>query len=361
MNAVAPRDRVTAQCCSWFGIAVLAACSSVASVNEKAMLVAGPEVQAPAEPIDPLHLLRPNRTEYRIGPRDLLEIEIYELEEPTKSKLLKVRVSQDGSVLLPLIGNVPAAGSTALEVQQGITERLGKDFLVNPSVSVVVAEHQARRVTVLGSVKSPGTFRLQENSTTLVDVLALSGGPDDKAGSVVYVVHAEATADGAATTTAVAADASIGPPAPHADPKPPRLLKIDLHDLVERGDLSANCTLEDGDVVHVPPAAQFFVMGQVANGGAFPLRGDITLLRAIALAGGLKEEATPAATVLIRNSAKGRVTFPIDLNEVEAGSEKDLLMQPDDVLVVSESGADRFARGFSAFVRGLFTISYGLR
>jgi polysaccharide export outer membrane protein len=358
VNAVAPRDRVTT-CCSWFGIAVLAACSSVASVNEKAMLVAGPEVQAPAEPIDPLHLLRPNRTEYRIGARDLLEIEIYELEEPTKSKLLKVRVSQDGSVLLPLIGNVPAAGSTALEVQQGITERLAKDYLVNPSVSVVVAEHQARRVTVLGSVKSPGTFRLQENSTTLVDVLALSGGPDDKAGSVVYVVRAE-SAD-PTIPTVVAAEASIGPPPRRADPKTPRLLKIDLHDLVERGDLAANCTLEDGDVVHVPPAAQFFVMGQVASGGAFPLRGDITLLRAIALAGGLKEEATPAATVLIRNSAKGRVTIPIDLTEVEAGSEKDLLMQPDDVLVVSESGPDRFARGFSTFLRGLFHVSYGLR
>lgn len=358
MSAVAPRGGAATRWLCWLGLAGLTACSSVASVNEKAMLVAGPEVQSPTEPIDPLHLLRPGRTEYRIGPRDLLEIEVYELEEPTKSKLLKVRVSQDGNVLLPLIGNVAAGGHTALEVQQEITERLAADYLVNPSVSVVVAEHQARRVTVLGAVKTPGTFRLQENSTTLVDVLALSGGPDDKAGSVVYVVRADGAMPTAAS--AVPADASVSAAGPR-DPSQPRLLKIDLHDLVERGDLSANCTLEDGDVVHVPPAAQFFVMGQVTHGGAFPLRGDITLLRAIALAGGLKDEATPGATALIRNSAKGRVTIPIDLNEVEAGSEKDLLMQADDVLVVSESGTDRFARGFGTFLRGLFHVSYGLR
>lgn len=353
MNVVAPRGRVTAWAWLALGFAAFAACSSVASVNEKALL-ARPEQKAPHAPIDPSRLIRPERTEYRIGARDVLEIEVYELEEPNKSKQIKTRVSQEGTILVPLIGPVVAAGRTAGELQGDIVARLGKDFLQNPSVTVVVAEHQARRVTVLGAVQSPGTFHLQDNSTTLVDVLALSGGPNDKAGTVVYVVREHGLTDGAAV-----ANASSG----HLETAVtnPRLLKIDLVELVERGDLSMNCVLEDGDVVHVPPAAQFFVMGQVAQGGAFPLRGEITLLRAIALAGGLKEEATPASTILIRGSEKGRVTIPIDLNEVEAGSEKDLLMQADDVLVVSESGGDKVARGFSSFVRGLFHISYGLR
>ena len=353
MNVVAPRGRVTAWAWLGLGFAAFAACSSVASVNEKALLV-GPEPKASHGPLDPTRLVRPERTEYRIGARDVLEIEIYELEEPNKSKQLKTRVSQDGTILVPLIGPVTAAGRTVGEVQGDLVARLGKDFLVNPTVTVVVAEHQARRVTVLGAVQSPGTFHLKDNSTTLVDVLALSGGPDDKAGSVVYVVREHGLVDGAAV-----ANASTGSLETAASN--PRLVKIDLVELVEHGDLSMNCVLEDGDVVHVPPAAQFFVMGQVAQGGAFPLRGEITLLRAIALAGGLKEEATPAATILIRSSAKGRITIPIDLDEVEAGSEKDLLMQADDVLVVSESGGDRVARGFTNFVRGLFHISYGLR
>lgn len=329
------------------------ACSSVASVNERALLL-GPDTPSARPPIDPTSMIRPTRTEYRIGAQDVLEVEVYELEEPNKGKQLKVRVTQDGTILMPLIGSITAAGLTAGEVQGEIAKRLAADFLVNPSVTVVVAEHQARRITVLGAVQHPGAFHLKDNATTLVDALALAGGPNDKAGSTVYVVREHGLLEGAAI-----ANASSGRLETAAER--PRLVKVDLVDLVERGDLSVNCLLEDGDVVHVPPAAQFFVMGQVANGGAFPLRGEITLLRAIALAGGLKEEATPAATILIRTTPQGRITIPIDLNDVEAGSEKDLLMQPDDVLVVSESDGDRFTRGVSSFLRGLFHISYGLR
>lgn len=352
MNAVAPRGRVIRRAWWALGFAALSACSSVASVNEKALLV-GPEPPAAHSSLDPTRLMRPAQTEYRIGARDLLEIEVYELEEPNKTKQIKTRVSQEGTVLVPLIGPVTAAGHTVAEVQSDIVARLGKDYLVNPTVTVVVAEHQARRVTVLGAVQDPGTFHLKDNSTTLVDVLALAGGPNDKAGSVVFVVrehglHPDTAIANASTGKVETAESS------------PRLLKVDLVELVERGNLAMNCVLEDGDVVHVPPAAQFFVMGQVAEGGAFPLRGEITLLRAIALAGGLKEEATPEATILIRTSARGRVTIPINLNEVEAGSEKDLLMQADDVLVVCESTGDRWTRSFGSFFKGLFHISYGI-
>lgn len=351
MNHVAPTRRFARRACAALGLLVVAACSSVATVNDRAMLLRT-EPHANAT-LDPTRLIRPVQTEYRIGARDVLEIEVYELEEPGKSKLLKTRVSQEGSIQLPLIGKVPAAGMTVDEVQAELVLRLAADYLVNPTVSVVVAEHQARRITVLGAVQQPGSFFLQDNSTTLVDALARSGGPTDKAGSVVYVVREHGSDVAVANASTGTVDLEIQPGAP-------RLLKVDLVDLVERGDLAANCVLEDGDVVHVPPAAMFFVMGEVNEGGAFPLRGEITLLRAVALAGGLKETATPAATALIRSTPEGRVTIPIDLDQVEAGSANDVLMQPDDVLVLNESGGSRFARGCSNFLRGLFHVSYGL-
>lgn len=352
MNAVARRASNAARALSAFALTALTACSSVSSVNDQAMLV-GPEDSSRHRPAEPFQLMRPARTEYRIGPKDLLEIDVYELEEPYKTKQLRSRVALDGTVLVPLIGSVEVAGHTAPEVQAEIARRLGADFLVNPTVNVVVAEHQARRITVLGAVQSPGTFHLDENSTTLVDALALAGGPTEKAGSAVYVVREHGMADGVAL-----ADASSGAVTTAATN--PRLVKVDLIDLVERGNLAANCVLDDGDVVHVPPAAQFFVMGEVNEGGAFPLRGEITLLRAIAMAGGLRDKATPAATILIRTTEKGRVTMPIDLSQVQAGSTKDFLMQADDVLVVNESGGDAFARGVGSFLRGIFHVNYGL-
>lgn len=336
-----------------FGLTVLAACSSVDSVNDQAMLV-GREERSATTPELPLPWARPEPGEYRIGARDLLEVDVYELEEPDKSKQIKTRVSQDGTILLPLIGRVHAVGSTVHELQTAITERLAKDFLVNPSVSVVIAEHMARRVTVLGAVVHPGTFFLKDNSTTLLDALALAGGPDDKAGTVVRVVRDQGLVKGTAV-----ADASTG--AVTTAEMSPRVLKIDLTDLMEGGRLDANCTLEDGDLVHVPTVPQFFVMGQVHEGGAFPLRGEVTLLRGIALAGGLTDTASPAATVLIRTTPKGRVTTPIDLTEVQAGSEKDILLQPDDVLVVNESTGDAILRGTGVFLRGLFHFTYPLR
>ena len=337
------------------GIAALAACSSVTAVNDRAMLV-GPEPTASAPRPDPSRLLRRTQTEYRVGPRDLLEVEVYELEEPTKSKLLRTRVSQDGNIVVPLLGQVGAGGKTAREIQDAIARMLGEDFLVNPTVNVLVVEHEARRVTVLGAVSSPGTFALKDNSTTLIDALALAGGPTEKAGSSVFVVHG---APAPAADGAVAAPAAADRDGDAAEPAG-NIVKIDLTDLIERGDLSANCVLEDGDVVQVPPVAQFFVMGEVRQGGAFPLRGEITLLRAIALAGGLKDEATPSATVLIRSTEHGRVTIPIDLAEVGAGSEKDVRMQAGDVLMLNQSGGSEFARSVGSFLRGMFSVTYGL-
>src|SRR5687767_12173816 len=97
--------RTAAQLAAAMGIAALAACSSVAAVNDEAMLV-GPEPTASEPRPDPTRLLRRTQTEYRVGPRDLLEVEVYELEEPNKSKLLRTRVSQDGNIVLPLLGQV---------------------------------------------------------------------------------------------------------------------------------------------------------------------------------------------------------------------------------------------------------------
>lgn len=346
--------------CAW-SMTMLSCASSVGSINDRALMAQSKAAETRQS--NPLGWIRSTLTDYQIGSRDLLEIDIYELEEPNKSKLIKTRVSQRGTIAIPLIGMVQAAGKTELQLQADLEARLEEDYLVSPSVSVIVVEHRSRRVTVLGAVESPGAFHLEMNSTTLLDALALAGGPTEKSGSTVYVVRSaprmrielsrEARPATTATGTAIAENVAGRPGR--------NLLKLNLADLFERGDPAANCVLNDGDVVHVPAATSIFVSGKVKRGGSFPLRGEITILRAIALAGGLEEDATPGATVLIRMTPEGRRTIPIDLDHVESGTESDLVMQADDVLVISESTSGRTLRGIGNFLRGLFHLGYNLR
>lgn len=345
----------------------------MSGINDRALLLTSADAARAAEPIA-LPWIRPRPTEYRIGPSDLLEIEIYELEEPNQSKRIRARVGQSGSILLPLIGGVQAGGTTATELQESIEARLARDFIHNPSVSVLVAEYKSRKVTVLGEVKYPGSFDLDQNSTTLINALALAGGPTSKAGGKVFVLRAPAP--GGPEGEVLAAPPSPGSfldPAPamvpgqldiaaelgtHLDQN---LDHIDLDDLVVRGNMALNCSLGDGDVIHVPRAPMCFVMGLVHYPGGFPLRDDVTVLKAIALAGGMRDNASPRLTVLIRVTADGRITIPIDLSNVRAGADNDLLLRPGDVLVLSESQGSKVGRSVLEFFRGLFTIGYAVK
>lgn len=325
-------------------LATLASCSAVGEINERAVL-AQSEAGMP-EPATAAYS-PPTRTEYRLGPRDLIEIEVYELEEPNTTKVLRTRVSEDGEIVLPLIGAVPAASRTTRELQREIETRLRADFLVHPSVNVLVVEFRARSVTVLGAVDAPGTYHLEANSTTLVDALAIAGGATEEAGNQIVVMRSP-------PDSVQAANASFGAPAQ------PSVLHVDLAALVERGDFSSNCVLQDGDVVHVPSVPLFYVTGHVYEAGAFPLRGEITVLRAVALAGGLRDEASPGSTVLIRRRGERRITIDIDLAELEAGSDRDLRLEADDVLVVGQSATDKVLHNIGALFRGLFHFGYGL-
>ena len=120
---------------------------------------------------------------YRIGPFDLLKIEVFQADELSSEE----RVSEDGFVAMPLIGNVQVSGLTPREAEQAIAERLKKNYLQNPQVDVFVAEYASQKVTVTGHVKQPGVFPLT-GQTTLMQAIALAGGPDEIADKDEIVV-----------------------------------------------------------------------------------------------------------------------------------------------------------------------------
>lgn len=114
--------------------------------------------------------------DYRIGPQDLLKVEVFGVEAMNRS----VRVNSSGQISLPLVGLVQAAGLTGEQLAADIAARLAKDYLQNPQVTIFIEEFTSQRVTVVGAVKSPGVYPLK-GKTTLLQVIAGAGGPTNLA------------------------------------------------------------------------------------------------------------------------------------------------------------------------------------
>jgi polysaccharide export outer membrane protein len=106
----------------------------------------------------------------------LLKIEVFEVDELSSEE----RVSEDGVIVMPLVGAVTVGGFTPREAEQEIAKILGKSYLQNPQVNIFVSEYASQDVTVAGAVKEPGVFPL-EGRTTLLQAIAMAGGLDEYA------------------------------------------------------------------------------------------------------------------------------------------------------------------------------------
>jgi len=125
----------------------------------------------------------PGSRAYRIGPEDVLDISVFRAPELTKT----VEVAANGTIDLPLLGETPASGKTAQELQRDLETRLGAKYLQNPQVTVMVKEFNSNRVTISGAVKSPGVFPYK--GETLFQFVTMAGGLAFEANSMVIVLR----------------------------------------------------------------------------------------------------------------------------------------------------------------------------
>src|SRR5271170_6053271 len=110
---------------------------------------------------------------YVLAPNDVVQIKVYQ-EDDLETK---ARVGQDGTISFPLIGVVPIGGKTVEQAGALIREKLDKDYLVNPQITLIVVEYSKRRFIVLGQVQKPGSFEIpSEESVTLLEAIAMAGG-----------------------------------------------------------------------------------------------------------------------------------------------------------------------------------------
>ena len=253
----------------------------------------------------------------RLGPGDLVEVNVYNVPELAS----KVRVSNSGDVYLPLIDYVHVDGLTLEEAQTLIQKRLEDGgFVRSPHVTIFVDEANSQSVTVIGEVGKPGIYP-DAADRKLYEVISQAGGFNATASRKIAVIRKNQT-----------------------DP-----IRVDLpRNLAD--DLSGNIDILPGDTITVPRAPIIYVVGDVGHpSGLLVDNGTLTVLQALALAGGTNKTAKLGAARIIRKSPTGVVENTLEIKKMLEAKAPDVPLQADDILFISVSGAKIVAaRSFEA-------------
>jgi polysaccharide export outer membrane protein len=274
-----------------------------------------------------------------IGPNDLLFIQVYDVDQLTR----EYRVSPNGLLTVPLLQEpVSAAGLTPTQLAQLLTLKFQEaGLLTNPQLTVTIRESRVHAVTIAGAVRKPQIYPIQ-GRTTLLDVLSQAEGVMDDAGSTATITRGEAALRSLGLTTEKDLESSQS--------LIPATVTVNLKRLLETGDPSLNVEVFPGDRVTVPRAGIVYVVGAVTRSGGFPMtsaREEMTVLKALALAGDVTSTAKKKKAMIIRKTPAlpgGREEIPVDLNAVLAGSSPDRALQANDILFVPDSGSKRALR-----------------
>src|SRR5215213_7643083 len=248
---------------------------------------------------------------YKVGPRDLLEIKVFEDETLNGPR----RVEEDGTIDFPPLGKVPVTGSTASETAQILKARLEAKYMQRASVAVRISEFRSRPISVIGAVNQPGNLAFSGRWTVL-EAITAAGGLAENHGNVVYVLR-------------------------RSDNGLSDQVAIDLDDLLVRGNPKVNIPIFSNDLINVPATIEVIVycLGEVGRPGALSFKSNerITLLAAIAHAGGLTDRASMKILVKRANSTSGPRELTVDYKKILAGKEADVELRQGDVIVIKES------------------------
>lgn len=263
---------------------------------------------------------------YRVGGYDVIDIMIYEEEDLSRKAL---QVSADGYITFPLIGQIEVDKLTTAEIGKLIASRLAREqFLLDAHVSVMVADYKSKRVLVLGTVNEPGSYALQARERVL-DALSKAGGIWRRTGI-----------SGKSSGSAGKKGLIIRTQSPDTPQESKIVINVDLKGLLEDGDQTANLYMQDKDVLFIPAAENFYIIGQVKEPGSFALTDrEITLVEAISRAGGFTPIAARNRTRIIRVEKGVEKIITVNVDAITDAGKKiqDVIIQPNDVIVVPES------------------------
>jgi polysaccharide export outer membrane protein len=250
---------------------------------------------------------QPAGVSYQLGPGDVLEISVWGFADLTRL----VTIGPDGEIALPLVGSF-SANRVTVEHLRSVIAKAYADYILDPKVAVVVKEFRKIRVSTLGQVTRPGVYELQPGAR-LLDAIAAAGGLTEAAAvNQVQLIQGETTVviDG---TRALA------------------------------GEQAMNVPLRGGETVLVPEdfANLFAIQGEVAHPGRFRLKGEMHVLDALLLAGGLTDRASVTQARLVRATGAAQDLLLDDIL-LRQDLKANILLQPGDTLFIPEDTNNRF-------------------
>jgi polysaccharide export outer membrane protein len=283
-------------------LAVVATAAGAQSPTAR-LAVTSPSTSQPYQPAQPVAQPQPTAAAAAlesVGAGDMLRITVFRNPDLTT----EARVTDAGLITFPLIGDVPVTGLSPQQIGARIAEKLraGK-FVVNPEVSVALAQVNSRQVSVLGNVNKPGRYPIDAVNSKLTDFLAAAGGVAGPGSDIVTVVSNH---NGQSTKT-----------------------DVDLSRMFREGNLENNVTLQAGDTLFVHRAPMVYVYGEVQKAGAYRLEPHMTVMQAIAMGGGLTVRGTERGVRVHRRDPSGNVK-KMDVSLTDP-------VQTDDVVYVRES------------------------
>ncbi len=368
---------------------------------------------------------QPSKVGYLLGPGDALEVSVWGYPDLTR----QVTIGPDGAIVLPLVSSI-AAGGFSVDRLRAIIAKAYAEYIIDPKVTVIIREFRKIRVAVLGQVTRPGTYDLQAGAR-LLDFIAAAGGLTEAADTKTVQLMKHDGASGVVDVSrALAGDSSANLPlrggetlvvpedltnlfnvagevthpgryrikngmhvldalltagglTERASLTDARLVRaggatndLQLDNLLLHQDLTTNVALQPGDTLFIPEATnnKFYVMGDVHNPGAFVMKGGITMMQAVAMAGGPEPRgpATAKTVYIVRRGGdlepgvlagpattasalpNGHSLIKADLQAVTQKGDftNDVPIHAGDVLVIPQTGLS----GFLTFLGALTGI-----
>jgi polysaccharide export outer membrane protein len=262
----------------------------------------------------------PNLPAQRIGSNDLITVSVYGAPELSRS----IRVGSDGTIRLPMLRRrLNAEGMLPADLELVIASALQEEnILVDPVVTVTIAEYHSRPISVVGAVRKPLTFQAV-GPATLLDALTRAEGLSPDAGPEIIISRSNPGPDGAPATI---------------------IQRIPVRALIDEADAEMNIRLTGGEQIRVPEVGKIYVVGNVRKPGAFPIQdaSGTTLLKLLAVAEGLMPFAAKQAFIYRQqpnSTAKNEIS--IELQKIIERKSPDIPLEANDILYIPDNKGKR--------------------